>query len=363
MMLKGLNCRWKNWIKFSAVQRVSKAGFCFLVCPGLFVWPLLLELFKKEEDVCNLSCNILTLAKLALFYDFDSCICIYMFVLQLPSKNWSSPDNSCATLLKHVNKKVIIFIKFLQVASHTQVINWTWLSVWRTRQKPLNTKMVSGGSGRMTCPINENHCSKYSSLLRLHSFISTPSSQFSLKTEVCCLCSLSSFAFFIFDCSLVSLFPSCCKFSFRLFVLSKPDSVHVYQFKFRTKKLLHCLLKMYSSNFLSHCIIWRFILFLLILFQNTLIISECIICRDAKAVWDSLATVHFLKYLFATVLGNRIILREKKQCWIILRKNLCCLPSWKQCCSQHMSLLSRYKYYSCETKLMHYLCGFFFSFD
>lgn len=252
-----------------------------------------------------------------------------------------------------------MLIKFLQVASHTRVINWIWILVWRTRQKPLNTTMVSVGSGRMTCLIKENHCSKYSSFLRLHSIISTLSSHFSLKTEVCCLCSLSSSAFFIFDCSLISLFPSCCKFSFRLFVLSKPDSVHMYQFKSRIKELVRCLLKMYSSNFLLHCIVWRFILFLLIHFQNTLIISECIICRDAKPVWDSLATVHFLKYLFATVWGNRIILGEKKQCWIVLRKKQCCLPSWKQCCSQHMSLLARYKYYSCETKLMHCICIFF----
>lgn len=53
-----------------------------------------------------------------------------------------------------------------------------------------------------------------------------------------------------FYCSLTSLSPSCCKFFFRFFLLSKPDSVHLYQFKSRIKKLVHCLLKMYSSNFL-----------------------------------------------------------------------------------------------------------------
>lgn len=62
---------------------------------------------------------------------------------------------------------------------------------------------------------------------------------------------------------------------------------------------------------LENYTVWRFILILPILFQNTLIISECIICMDAKTVWDSLATVHFLKYLFATVLGNRLFLRKK----------------------------------------------------
>lgn len=62
---------------------------------------------------------------------------------------------------------------------------------------------------------------------------------------------------------------------------------------------------------LENCTVWRFIVFLLILFQNTLSISECIIYMDAKTVWDSHATVQFLKYLFATVLGNRVILRKK----------------------------------------------------
>lgn len=52
--------------------------------PGDFAWSLLLELFRKEEDVCNLSCHILNLSKLALFYPLDSSICIFVSVLCAP---------------------------------------------------------------------------------------------------------------------------------------------------------------------------------------------------------------------------------------------------------------------------------------
>lgn len=97
------------------------------------------------------------------------------------------------------------------------------------------------------------HCSKYSCLfLRLHSFISTPSLHFSLKIQFCCPCLLSWPALSTLFLLLPHIFfPFLLQVSLRFFFVSKSDSVNLYQLKSKIKKLVHCLLKMYSSNFLS----------------------------------------------------------------------------------------------------------------
>lgn len=89
------------------------------------------------------------------------------------------------------------------------------------------------------------------SFFRLHSCISTPSLNFSLKIQVCCPCLLSSptpsISFLLFP---HISFPFLLQVSLRFFLVSKSDLVHLYQFKSKIKKLVHCLFKMYSSNFL-----------------------------------------------------------------------------------------------------------------